>query len=42
MNSEQAFGIVAMFYALANLGSMGLELDLRETSSPCGAFGFSR
>jgi hypothetical protein len=31
VNSEQAFGIVAMFYAVANLGSMGLELDLRET-----------
>ncbi len=32
MNSQQAFGIVAVFYAVANLGSMGLELDLRETT----------
>jgi len=32
MNSQQAFGIVAIFYAVANLGSMGLELDLRETA----------
>ncbi len=32
MNSQQAFGIVAVFYAVANLGSMGLELDLRETA----------
>lgn len=31
MNSQDAFGIVAMFYAVANLGSMGLELNLRET-----------
>ena len=31
MNSQDAFGIVAVFYAVANLGSMGLELDLRET-----------
>ena len=32
MNSQDAFGIVAVFYAVANLGSMGLELDLRETT----------
>ena len=25
------FGLVAMFYAVTNLGSMGLELKLRET-----------
>lgn len=31
MNSQDAFGIVAMFYAVANLGSMDLELNLRET-----------
>ena len=31
MNSQDAFGIVAVFYAVANLGSMGLELNLRET-----------
>ena len=31
MDIQTAFSIVAMFYALANLGSMGLELDLRET-----------
>ncbi len=31
MSSQDAFGLVALFYAVANLGSMGLELDLRET-----------
>ena len=31
MNTQTAFSIVAMFYSLANLGSMGLELNLRET-----------
>ncbi|MBK9088149.1 MAG: hypothetical protein IPL90_03530 [Holophagales bacterium] len=31
MNAQDAFGIVAVFYAVANLASMGLELDLRET-----------
>ena len=31
MNSQDAFGLVALFYAVANLGSMGLELNLRET-----------
>ena len=31
MNPQDAFGIVAMFYAVANLGSMGLELKLSET-----------
>ena len=31
MNSQAAFGIVAVFYAVANLASMGIELDLRET-----------
>jgi len=31
MNSQDAFGIVAVSYAAANLGSMGLELNLRET-----------
>ena len=31
MTSQDAFGIVAMFYAVANLASMGLELNLRET-----------
>lgn len=31
MNSQDVFGIVAVFYAVANLLSMGLELDLRET-----------
>ena len=30
MNSQDVFGLVAMFYAVANLGSMGLELNLRE------------
>lgn len=31
MNAQDAFGLVAMFYAVANLGSMGIELELRET-----------
>jgi BASS family bile acid:Na+ symporter len=31
LNAQDAFGIVAVFYAVANLASMGLELDLRET-----------
>ena len=31
MNSQRAFGIVAAYYAVANLASMGLELSLRET-----------
>ena len=31
MNAQNAFSIVAVFYSVANLGSMGLELNLRET-----------
>lgn len=31
MNAQNAFSMVALFYSLANLGSMGLELNLRET-----------
>jgi len=31
MTSQDAFSIVAVFYSAANLGSMGLELNLRET-----------
>jgi BASS family bile acid:Na+ symporter len=31
MTAQDAFGIVAMFYAVANLASMGLELNLRQT-----------
>jgi BASS family bile acid:Na+ symporter len=31
MSSQDIFGVVAMFYAVANLASMGLELNLRET-----------
>jgi len=31
MTSRDAFSIVAVFYSAANLGSMGLELNLRET-----------
>jgi BASS family bile acid:Na+ symporter len=31
MNTQAAFGIAALFYAVANLASMGLELNLRET-----------
>jgi len=31
MTSQDAFSIVAVFYSVANLGSMGLELNLRET-----------
>jgi len=38
MNSQNLFGIVAMFYAVANLGSMGLELDLRETIKSLRSF----
>ena len=38
MNSQDIFGIVAMFYAVANLGSMGLELDLRETIKSLRSF----
>lgn len=30
MTSQDAFGIVAMLYCVANLGSMGLELNARE------------
>lgn len=38
MDIQTAFSIVAMFYALANLGSMGLELDLRETLEALRSF----
>ena len=31
MNSQDMFAIIAMFYAVANLGSMGLELNLGKT-----------
>jgi hypothetical protein len=31
MNTQKAFGSVAVFYAVANLGSMGLELNLSES-----------
>ncbi len=31
MTSQGAFSLVAVFYSVANLGSMGLELELRET-----------
>ncbi|MEI6394445.1 MAG: hypothetical protein WCT12_25470 [Verrucomicrobiota bacterium] len=31
MNAQNAFSIVAVFYSVANLGSMGLEINLRET-----------
>lgn len=31
MNAQNAFSIVCVFYSVANLGSMGLELNLRET-----------
>jgi BASS family bile acid:Na+ symporter len=31
MNAQSAFSIVAVFYSVANLGSMGLEINLRET-----------
>ena len=31
MNTQAAFSIVAVFYSVANLASMGLELNLRET-----------
>ncbi len=30
MTTQTAFSVVATFYSLANLGSMGLELKLRE------------
>ena len=30
MNSQDLFGIVAIFYVVANLASMGLDLELRE------------
>jgi BASS family bile acid:Na+ symporter len=30
MNTQAAFGVAAVFYAVANLASMGLELNLRE------------
>ena len=31
MNAQNAFSMAAVFYSVANLGSMGLELNLRET-----------
>ena len=31
MNVQNAFSLVAVFYSVANLGSMGIELNLRET-----------
>ena len=31
MNAQNAFSMVAVFYSVANLGSMGLELNLRDT-----------
>jgi bile acid:Na+ symporter, BASS family len=31
MNAQSAFSVVAVFYSVANLGSMGLEINLRET-----------
>lgn len=31
MNPRDIFGIVAILYCVANLGSMGLELNLPET-----------
>ena len=31
MTTQNAFSLVAVFYSVANLGSMGLELNLRET-----------
>jgi hypothetical protein len=31
MNAQNAFSVVAVFYSVANLGSMGLEINLRET-----------
>ena len=31
MNAQNAFSLVAVFYSVANLGSMGLELNPRET-----------
>ena len=36
MNAQDSFGILAMFYAVANLGSMGIELELRETTKSLG------
>jgi BASS family bile acid:Na+ symporter len=38
MTTQTAFSIVAMFYSLANLGSMGLELNLRETLKALRSF----
>lgn len=38
MTLQTAFSMVAMFYALANLGSMGLELNLRETLKSLQSF----
>ncbi len=32
MNAQNAFSLVAVFYSVANLGSMGLELNLHETT----------
>ena len=31
MSAQDIFGIVAILYCVANLGSMGLELNLTET-----------
>ncbi len=31
MSAQDIFGIVAILYCVANLGSMGLELNLHET-----------
>ena len=31
MSAQDIFGIVAILYCVANLGSMGLELNLQET-----------
>jgi BASS family bile acid:Na+ symporter len=31
MNAQSAFSLVAVFYSVANLGSMGLEINLHET-----------
>ena len=31
MNAQNAFSLAAVFYSVANLGAMGLELNLRET-----------
>ena len=37
MNAQNAFSIVAVFYSVANLGSMGLELNLCETIKSLGS-----